>query len=173
MKTDGEPNYVRTKDWQRSALRWILQVMGPDKPRVILILVFESIQALGSLALAMEIRDFINSVVAGDANAFHMGAAALLGLMLLIICLGSGFCFLTEYTSTAIYKTFQLRELQGILDKSYLGVSSIHSGEWQNRINLDANVVSSGATGIRCRGLCFGASRRPRCGAWRAREWAL
>lgn len=146
MKTDGEPNYVRTKDRQRPALRLMLQVMGPDKLRVILILVFESIQALGSLALAMEMRDFINSVVAGDVNAFCTGAAALLGLMLLIICLGSGLRFLTEYTSTTVYKRFQLRELQGILDKSYSGVSSVHSGEWQNRINSGANVVSDGAT---------------------------
>lgn len=49
--------------------------------------------------------------------------------MLLIICLGSGLRFLTEYTSMTVYKRFQLRELQGILDKSYSGVSSVHSGE--------------------------------------------
>ena len=148
MKRDGEPTGARSKARQRSALMWILQVMEPDKFRVILILVLQSVQALASLALAMELRSFINGVVAGDASAFRTGAAALLGLMLLIICLSSGLRFLTEYTSTAICKRFQLRELRGILDKSYSEVSSIHSGEWLNRINSDTNIVSSGATNI-------------------------
>lgn len=148
MKEERKAAKNRSRESQKSALRWILRVTGSDKLRVFLILILQCVQALGSLALAMELRTFINGVVAGDADAFRMGAATLLGLMLLLICLSSGLRFLQEYTSTAIYKRFQLRELQGILDKSYSEVSSVHSGEWMNRINSDASVVSSGATSI-------------------------
>lgn len=148
MKANSETASGMRSKSQRSALRWVLLVSGRDKFRVVLILVLRTVQALGSLALAMELKSFINGVVAGDVDAFHKGVAMLLGLMLLLICLSSGLRFLQEYTSTAIYKRFQLRELRGILDKSYSEVSSVHSGEWMNRINSDASVVAEGATNI-------------------------
>lgn len=130
------------------SLSWIVRITGTDRYRVFLILAIETLLAVLSLSLAMELRRFINGVTQKDATAFHSGVKVLLALLLLIIGLGSCLRFLKEYTSTAIYKKFQLRELGEILDKSYSEVSAVHSSDWMNRINSDAEVVASGVTNI-------------------------
>lgn len=136
------------KSESSSSLKWIIAVTGSYRYRVALILLIETVQALCSLALAIVLKNFVNGVVAKDAAAFHMGVAKLLLLLFLLIGLGSVLRFLKEYTSTAVNKKFQMWELQEIMNRSYSAVSEIHSGEWMNRINSDAEVVSSGVTNI-------------------------
>lgn len=131
-----------------SSLKWISKVTGSDRKRVFFILCIQIAQALASLYLAMALRTFVNSAVSKDVTAFRTYVFILLGVLLLMIGMSSGLRFLKEYTTTSIYKKFQMRELKEILDKAYAQVSGIHSGEWMNRINSDANVVSSGVTNI-------------------------
>lgn len=136
------------KDKNTSTLQWIFRITGKDNKRVFLILCIETAQAVCSLTLAMALRKFINAVVAKDTVSFQHGVVFLLSLLLVMIGLSSGLRFLKEYTTTSVSKKFQLRELQEILNKSYAEVIGIHSGEWMNRINSDADVVSGGVTNI-------------------------
>lgn len=131
-----------------SSLEWILKVTGSDCKRIFFILLIQIAQALTSLYLAMALRTFVNAAVAKDVITFRNYVFILLGVLFLMIGMSSGLRFFREYTTTSIYKKFQMRELQEILNKAYAQVSSIHSGEWMNRINSDANVVSSGVTNI-------------------------
>lgn len=144
----GKNQKEKEKTTSKSSLLWIRKVTGADWKKVMLILCLETVQALGSLTLAMTLRSFINGIVAKDGDSFRKNAGILLILLLVMIALSSLIRFLKEYTATGILKKFQTRELQEILQKSYGEVTEKHSGEWMNRIESDAAVVASGVTGI-------------------------
>lgn len=141
-RLDGGPS------GSRATLRWIWDGSGGDKPRVAAILVVETLQALLGLATAMLMRSLVDAAAAGDSQGLFHSTALLVGAFLALIALGGARRYLRDSTRSSLLNRFSLREFQTALGKDYGRVSSLHSGEWMNRMDSDAAVVADGVTAI-------------------------
>jgi len=111
-------------------------------------LLIQAVLSICAVFYAMLLRQIVNGAVAGDHNIFFISICEFIGLVLFQILLRAINRFLQEFSRSSIENCFKKRLFSVLLDHDYASVTSIHSGEWMNRLTSDTVVVADGLTQI-------------------------
>lgn len=132
----------------KNALKYLYDVSGKTKWSVVLLTVLQGVLGIASVFYALLLRDIINFAVEGNSSGFFVSTA----VFALLICVQLAlryFCrYLDEYTRSRLENRFKSRLFSSILHTSYSYVSSVHSGDWMNRLTNDTVVTANGITDI-------------------------
>ena len=133
---------------QKHTLQWLSAVTGRAKGLVGLLVVVQAVLSVSSIAFAFILRRIINMAVDGVQGGFWASLALLVGILLGQIVLSAASRFLSEYTSAAVENRFKHRLFAALLTGNYASVTSVHSGEWMNRLTSDTTIIAGGVTQI-------------------------
>ena len=133
---------------QKHTLQWLSAVTGRAKGLVGLLVVVQTVLSISSIAFAFVLRRIINMAVDGVQGGFWASLALLVGILLGQIVLSAASRFLSEYTSAAVENRFKHRLFAALLTGNYASVTSVHSGEWMNRLTSDTTIIAGGVTQI-------------------------
>lgn len=133
---------------QRNTLQWLSIVTGKAKLLVGVLVAVQAVLSVSSIAFAFVLRRIINMAVDGVQGGFWASLALLVGILLGQIVLSAAGRFLSEYTSAAVENRFKHRLFAALLTGNYASVTSVHSGEWMNRLTSDTTIIAGGVTQI-------------------------
>ena len=133
---------------QKHTLQWLSAVTGRAKGLMGLLVVVQTVLSVSSIAFAFVLRRIINMAVDGVQGGFWASLALLVGILLGQIVLSAAGRFLSEYTSAAVENRFKHRLFSALLTGNYASVTSVHSGEWMNRLTSDTTIIAGGVTQI-------------------------
>ena len=136
------------KNNKTNALRYISEVAGHDKLYIVILLLVQIILGISSVFYALLFRGIINAAVTHDKNRMLQNIILLVAVVLGQIFLRAGLRFLEEFSKSTYENAFKKRLFRELLMRDYREVTSVHSGEWMNRLTSDAVVVSEGLSTI-------------------------
>ena len=127
-----------------SARNWLLKVPGSRKWYIAGLLLVQALQGVSGVLYALLLRGIVDSAVAGDRNGFWHFVVLIVSLTAAQLALRAILRWLTERSKSTFENVFKGRLLKTLLQKEYLRVSAVHSGEWMNRLTNDTVVVADG-----------------------------
>ena len=133
---------------QKNTLQWLSITAGKAKLLVGVLVAVQAVLSVSSIAFAFILRRIINMAVQGASTGFRAAFVLLAGVIAAQIALGAVGRFLSEYTTTTVENRFKQRLFAALLTGNYASVTSVHSGEWMNRLTSDTTVVAGGVTQI-------------------------
>lgn len=136
------------KETDFNTIRWLFARTEGQRLRILLLVVFNAIEALIAIRFALVCRNLVDSAVAFDWNQMILYALLLLALMIGEVALGLLSQAVSEYLHAKLRITLQTHIMQTLLNKEYAGISHYHSGEMLNRMFSDVGVVTKGMVNI-------------------------
>jgi ATP-binding cassette subfamily B protein len=129
-------------------ISWIGKVSGKGKLLVAVLSILQIINGTTGVGYALFVRNIVDEAVAKNKIGFLMNALYFVLVVLLQILLFLTINRLTEYCKSYTENAFKESLFKGILENDFSYISSVHSGEWMNRLTNDTKVVADGFTDI-------------------------
>ena len=128
--------------------RWLFAVPGRKKLYILALTAAQVCYGVSGVLYALLLRRIVDTASAGDRPGFWR--YLLLTALLVLAQLGvrAVIRWLNEKTKSVLENAFKSRLTNTLLRRDYLAVSSVHSGEWMNRLTSDTVVVADGYTEI-------------------------
>ena len=136
------PGSKSCKLFDITVLRYLVTTMGNLKYGVLLLTVILAVQGFLGVCYALFLKDIIDAAVAGERELFFKAIIKLALLFLSQIALSSVGRYIDEYTASGLENKFKSRLFDKLLKRDFSMVSSLHSGEWMNRLTSDTVVVA-------------------------------
>lgn len=133
---------------QKNTLQWLSITAGKAKLLVGVLVAVQAVLSVSSIAFAFVLRRIINMAVQGAPTGFRSSFVLLAGVIAAQIALGAAGRFLSEYTTTTVENRFKQQLFAALLTGNYASVTSVHSGEWMNRLTSDTTIIAGGVTQI-------------------------
>lgn len=142
-------NKRKIKKSDRNVIKWIFNVCRAQIPAVIFIIAFNVVQGVTSVLFANFSKNVIDgATVHGEMKYVVKYAVMLLGVVLLQLTINVMRNSITERCKARLDVIFRSHILDRIMKKDYAAVTKYHTGELQNRLFNDVNVVTDGFTKI-------------------------
>lgn len=129
-------------------IQWLWTAAGKTKGLVCLLVFFEIAMSAIGVGYALVLRSIINAADAALGTLFWQGVGILAALLLLRVVLRTAVVFLEERAIVGIENKLKFRLFSFILEKDYASVSTVHSGEWMNRLTTDVVQVATNVVKI-------------------------
>ncbi len=139
-KTPGQGEAIM-KD---RALCWLWTLPGNKKLYILALTVVQAIHGASGVVYALFLREIVDAAAGHDSSGFWHGMIRLILLAAIQLALRALIRWLTELSRSTFENIFKGRLADTLLHRDYLSVSSVHSGEWLNRLTNDTVVVSNG-----------------------------
>lgn len=141
----------------KAALKWILGICKKQIPTLIFLIAVNVIHGVTSVMFANFSKRVIDgATVMRDMDYVVKFALALLGVVLLQMTLSITRSCISERCKGRLEIILKRHLLDVIMKKDYSTVTSYHTGELQNRMFNDVNVVTDGFTTILPQSIFFG-----------------
>lgn len=133
----------------KNAIKWILKVCKSQTKTLIFLIIVNIVHGVTSVLFANFSKRVIDSATV-EHNLSYVAsfALALLGVVVLQMTLSVTRSCITERCKARLEVIFKHHLLDVIMKKDYSSVTSYHTGELQNRMFNDVNVVTDGFTKI-------------------------
>ncbi len=138
----------KTSKLHGRSIRWIWKGIRGHRLSILALAAADIAIALCAVYEAIALKDLINNAVAGVSRAFTLSSFLLAGLVAARIVLRILTRWLDERTKADLENAFKGRLFKALLTKDFASVSSVHSGEWMNRLTNDTVQVASNAAEI-------------------------
>ena len=140
-------NKRKIKKSDINIIRWIFNVCRAQIPAVIFIIIFNVVQGVTSVLFANFSKNVIDgATVHGEMKYVVKYALMLLGVVCLQLTINIVRNSIAERCKARLDVIFRSYILDKIMKKDYASVTKYHTGELQNRIFNDVNVVTDGFT---------------------------
>ena len=123
-------------------LHWLYNVPGRKKGYILVLMVVQALHGASGVLYSLLLRDIVDAAAGHDITGFLHGMFMIILLVAAQLALRAVIRWLTELGKSAIENIFKARLTNTLLHKDYLAVSTVHSGEWLNRLTNDAKVVA-------------------------------
>lgn len=133
---------------KNNIIRWISEVIGKQKIKIILLSLIQAVLGGSGVIYALLLRNAIDNAARKDQTAFIVSLALVIVLVVIQILLRAAVRWLEELSRSAIENILKSRLFEVLLKKDYSAVTSVHSGEWINRLTSDAKVTTDGIVEI-------------------------
>ena len=127
-----------------SAFRWLYDVPGKKKIYVLLVTLADALYGASGVIYAILLKGVVDAAVNRDAAGFGRSMGLIILLVVAQLALSAFTRWLKELTRADFENIFKHRLVDCILQGDYLRVSTVHSGEWLNRLTNDTKVVADG-----------------------------
>lgn len=142
-------NKRKIKKSDINIIRWIFNVCRAQIPAVIFIIIFNVVQGVTSVLFANFSKNVIDgATVHGEMKYVVKYALMLLGVVCLQLTINIVRNSIAERCKARLDVIFRSYILDKIMKKDYASVTKYHTGELQNRIFNDVNVVTDSFTKI-------------------------
>lgn len=131
-----------------SVIRWMSGIIGWKKIYIILLLVLQASLGIAGVVYAVLLKNAVDQAVAGHGREFVKAIALFAVLVAVQIMIRAVSRFLEEYSRASMENRFKKRLFGYLLRGDYGYVSTVHSGEWMNRLTSDTIIVADGLTQI-------------------------
>lgn len=128
---------------KQSALKWLWKITGIKKIYVAFLIIIQIVLGINSVIYAVLLRNIIDSAVAKSMFDFKLYMVEIILLVLLNLALRAVLRFLEEYSRSTFENIMKERLFSCLMKKDYASVTSIHSGEWINRLTNDTVVAAN------------------------------
>ncbi len=139
---------INRKKENRNTIAWLWAVRPEDKWKIFGMVLVQMILAGSSVFSAWLLRGIIDCAVDGNRSGFWNYCASLLLLTVAQLALRAVLRHLLESARSSLENYFKGRLFGVLLRKDYAAVTSVHSGEWMNRLTSDTAVVADGMASI-------------------------
>ena len=133
---------------KNTALKWVYTVPGKKKGYVLILSLVQAVYGASGVLYALLLRGIVDSAADRDRDSFLRYVLFIILLVVVQLLLRALVRRLTEYTKATFENIFKARLFETLLKKDYSEVSSVHSGEWLNRLTSDTTVVANGYADI-------------------------
>lgn len=133
---------------KNKVLKWLWQVQGKKKGLIVALIAVQAVLGGYGVLFALLLRNIVNSAVAHDNTAFWHYVILILLLVAGQIALHTVIRWLNELSKSTFENSFKQRLTETILRKDYASISTMHTGEWMNRLTNDTVVVANGCVDI-------------------------
>ena len=129
-------------------LGWLWSVPGRKKLYILILTVVEALHGASGVFYALLLREIVDAAAGHDSYGFWRGLTGIILLVAAQLALRAVIRWLTELSRAAFENSFKRRLMNTLLQRDYLRVSAVHSGEWLNRLTSDTVVVANGCVDI-------------------------
>lgn len=133
---------------KQKAARWLWQMPGSKKLYILLLAAVQMLHGFSGVLYALLLREIVDGAVDGDTERFWRNVLLTVLLVAVQLALRAVIRRMTESAKSSLENLFKRRLLENILRRDYAAVSSVHSGEWLNRLTNDTVVVANGCVEI-------------------------
>lgn len=133
---------------KNNTLKWLSDVVGKYKINVLLLSLIQALLGGSGVIYALLLRNGIDSATEKDRSGFIISLVSVIILVLIQIFLRAVVRWLEEYSRSAIENILKSRLFETLLKKDYASITSIHSGEWINRLTSDTKISADGVVDI-------------------------
>lgn len=133
---------------KESARKWLFTVPGKKKWYIAALTLTQMLSGGSGVLYALFLRNAVDAATGRDRSGFWRYLMLILVLTAVQIALHAVARWLTERSKSTIENTFKARLTETLLQKDYLRISAMHSGEWMNRLTNDTVVVANGYVDI-------------------------
>lgn len=142
-------NKSKIKKSDKNVIKWIFNVCRAQIPAVIFLIALNVVQGVTAVLFANCSKNVIDgATVHGEMKYVVKYAVMLLGVVLLQLTINIMRNSITERCKARLDVIFRSHILDRIMKKDYAAVTKYHTGELQNRLFNDVNVVTDGFTNI-------------------------
>jgi len=113
-----------------------------EMPWMLVVTILNAVSAAISVYFALAMRNVINNAVEGNISDTYRAGAVFIAVVVLQIVLSFIVRILAEKTKARLNVAFRQSVFSKIIKKEYSSISKFHSGDIQNRLFNDVNVVS-------------------------------
>lgn len=131
-----------------TSLAWVIKMARGSLAGILLLVICSCVMSLLSVALALIMREAIDSAVSLDRNGFLHWAGVFLGVIASNLVLAAIVRQWNEKVRASIENRMKEHTYSVILRSSYSGLKAFHTGELQNRMTNDVKVVADYATDL-------------------------
>ena len=128
---------------KNNVIQWLYTVTGKQKIAVVLLIMIQALHGGSGVVYAIFLRNIVDNAVNHDTDAFLFYVAAIILLVLTQVAMRAVIRFLEEYTRSSMENLFKKRLFKQILHQDYAKVSTVHSGEWLNRLTNDSVLIAN------------------------------
>lgn len=144
---DDNKRRFKKSDWQ--TLKWIYNIGKSQRWKVLSIILANAVSAVLTIVYANFSKNIINAAVYDKSIQkviyYAVCFLVLISVQLLLGLIGSS---QTERCRAKLDWIIKQHMLQTIMKKDYAAITAYHSGELQNRMHNDVNVITDGFTTI-------------------------
>ncbi len=133
---------------KNNIIRWISEVVGKHKIKIVLLSIIQAVIGGSGVLYAMLLRNAIDNASEKNQTAFILSLIAVTALVIIQIFLRASVRWLEELSRSEIENILKSRLFEVLLKKEYSAVTSVHSGEWINRLTSDTKVTADGIVEI-------------------------
>ena len=133
---------------KQSTLKYLLTVTGKTKLQIALLTIVQALLGVAGILYALALKDIINAAVDADRHKFFFSVGFFTALVCLQVGLRAVNRHFDELTKSTLENRFKSRLFRCVLNKDFLAVSAVHSGEWLNRLTSDTKITADGLTNI-------------------------
>ncbi|SFW24767.1 ABC transporter ATP-binding protein [Ruminococcus flavefaciens] len=133
---------------KNNAIKWLYSVTGRKKWNILWLMIVNALHGGSGVLYALLLRNIVDSAVDGDRSGFKLNVLLIILLVLVQVAMRTIIRWLEELSRASLENLFKQRLLNNILTKDFGTVSSVHSGEWLNRLTNDTVVVSQNSVEI-------------------------
>ena len=129
---------------KNTVLKWLYAIPGRNKFLILALIAAQGLYGGAGVLYAFLLRGVVDSAAAGSYSGFVRYLVSAILLIVMQLGMRALVRWLTELAKSNIENIFKVRLTDTILHRDYLKVSSVHSGEWLNRLTNDTVVIANG-----------------------------
>ncbi|WP_028518355.1 ABC transporter ATP-binding protein [Ruminococcus flavefaciens] len=133
---------------KNSAVKWLYLVTEKKKWNIFLLMIVQALHGGSGVLYALLLRNIVDNAVDGDRSGFRLNVLYIILLVLAQIAMRAVIRWLEEFSRSSLENLFKQRLFNNILTKDFGTVSSVHSGEWLNRLTNDTVVIAQNSVEI-------------------------
>lgn len=138
----------RNTDKDLKTIKWLYQCAGGQRLRLVFVIASNAIGAVISVLFALVCKEIVDGAAGSDWNRLVRCAVFLFILILGEILLNLAVSAVREFVMARLRIKMQDLILKTLMEKDFSAISGFHSGELQNRMFSDVNIVVGGMVNI-------------------------
>lgn len=132
----------------KSSVKWLWKITGIYKLYILALVFIQAVLGINAVVYALFLRNIIDSAVAGDMSGFRLNMIKIISLVIINLILRAAARYFEENSRSTFENILKDRLFSCLMKKDYASVTSVHSGEWINRLTNDTVVTASALTEI-------------------------
>ena len=133
---------------KNNTLKWLFTVPGKKKIYILILILVQALHGASGVLYALLLRNIVDCAVSKNTDGFFLNVCLTILLVIAQLAMRAVIRFLNELSKASIENIFKERLMKNLLVKDFASVSTVHSGEWLNRLTNDTVVVAEGYTEI-------------------------